>query len=302
MAKDSGAAIEIAGVRLSSPDKVLYPEQGITKRELAEYYVAIADWVLPHVADRPITLVRCPTGRQRACFYQRHAGSGVPKELRQVAIPGFEKSGDYLYVRDLRGLVALVQMVVLEIHPWNARIDRTDRPDRVIFDLDPGEGVSFGEVTASALEIRGLLEHRGLASIAKTTGGKGLHVIVPIARRYGWDEVKAFARAFGEELARNAPDRYLIRLSKAERRGRILVDYLRNDPTSTAIAPYSTRARDGAPVALPIAWTEVKAGLDPRAFNLRSVPSLLQGRADPWLGVEGRRQLLPATESRPLRR
>ncbi|HWT30583.1 MAG TPA: DNA ligase, partial [Propylenella sp.] len=134
---------EIAGVRLTSPEKVLYPEQGITKRALAEYYLAVADAMLPHVANRPITLVRCPTGRQKKCFYQRHAGSGVPAELGEVEISGFEESGAYLYIRDAKGLVALVQMGVLEIHPWNASVDRTDRPDRIVFDLDPGEGLGF---------------------------------------------------------------------------------------------------------------------------------------------------------------
>src|ERR671911_171556 len=138
--------IEIAGVRLTSPDKVLYPEQGTTKRDLAEYCLAVADFMLPHVARRPITLVRCPTGRQKKCFYQRHAGSGVPKELGEIEIAGFEESGAYLYIKDVKGLIALVQMGVLEVHPWGVRIDRTDRADRVIFDLDPGEGVGFGEV------------------------------------------------------------------------------------------------------------------------------------------------------------
>ena len=148
--------IEIAGVRLTSPDKVLYPEQGITKRDLANYMVAVGDWMLPHVAKRPITLVRCPTGRQKKCFYQRHAGSGVPKELGEIAVPGFEEP--YLFVRDVRGLIALVQMGVLEIHPWGATNDRPDRPDRMIFDLDPGEGLAFADVVAAAREVRAMLE------------------------------------------------------------------------------------------------------------------------------------------------
>jgi len=149
--------IEIAGVRLTSPDKVLYPEQGITKRDLANYMVAVGDWMLPHVAKRPITLVRCPTGRQKKCFYQRHAGSGVPKELGEIAVPGFEEP--YLFVRDVRGLIALVQMGVLEIHPWGATNDRPGRPDRMIFDLDPGEGLAFADVVAAAREV-----HQGTGS------------------------------------------------------------------------------------------------------------------------------------------
>src|SRR3954467_508063 len=153
-AKSAGDETEIGGARLTSPDKILYPEQGITKRELAEYYLAVADVMLPPVAGRPMTMVRCPTGRQKKCFYQRHAGSGVPSELSELEISGFEESGAYLYIKDVKGLVALVQMGVLEIHPWNALADRPDRPDRIVFDLDPGEGLVFADVVASAHEVR----------------------------------------------------------------------------------------------------------------------------------------------------
>jgi bifunctional non-homologous end joining protein LigD len=287
--------IELAGVRLTSPDKVLYPEQGITKRDLAEYAIAVADWMLPHVARRPITLVRCPTGRQKKCFYQRHAGSGVPSELSEVEISGFEESGAYLYITDVKGLVALVQMGVLEIHPWNARADRPERPDRVIFDLDPGEGLAFGDVVAGAHEVRARLSDLGLVSFAKTTGGKGLHVVVPIERRHEWPDVKRFARSLAEAIAADAPTRYLTRISKAERRGRIFIDYLRNDATSTADAPYSTRARAGAPVATPVTWDELRPSLDPAGFNIRTVPGRLETLgADPWTEMHKVRQSLPA--------
>ncbi len=168
-----GEAIEVGGVRLTSPDKVLYPEQGITKRDLALYYVAVADSMLPHVAYRPITFVRCPTGRQKTCFYQRHAGSGVPAALSRISIPGFEESGEYLYLKDVAGLVSLVQMGVLEIHPWGVRTDRPDKPDRMIFDLDPGEGLGFEQVIQAALDLRDGLAGLGLQSFAKTTGRQG---------------------------------------------------------------------------------------------------------------------------------
>ena len=287
--------IELAGVRLTSPDKVLYPEQGITKRDLAEYAIAVADWMLPHVARRPITLVRCPTGRQKKCFYQRHAGSGVPSELSEVEISGFEESGAYLYITDVKGLVALVQMGVLEIHPWNARADRPERPDRVIFDLDPGEGLAFKDVVAGAHEVRARLSDLGLVSFAKTTGGKGLHVVVPIERRHEWPDVKRFARSLAEAIAADAPTRYLTRISIAERRGRIFIDYLRNDPTSTAVAPYSTRSRVNAPVATPVTWDEVGTELDPARFTIRTVPERLRGlNADPWADIDRIRQRLPA--------
>jgi bifunctional non-homologous end joining protein LigD len=287
--------IDIAGVRLTSPKKVLYPEQGITKRVLAEYYLAVADAMLPHVANRPITLVRCPTGRQKKCFYQRHAGSGVPGELGEVEISGFEESGAYLYIKDAKGLVALVQMGVLEVHPWGATVDRPERPDRVIFDLDPGEGLGFGDVVKAAHDLRAVLGGMGLDSFAKTTGGKGLHLVAPIERRHEWKAVKAFARALAEKLSADQPNRFLSRISIAERRGRIFVDYLRNDPTSTAIAPYSTRSRAGAPVATPLAWEEVSADLDPASFNVTTVPDRLARLGpDQWADIGKVRQRLPA--------
>jgi bifunctional non-homologous end joining protein LigD len=290
----AGDEIEVEGVRLTSPEKVLYPEQRITKRELAEYYVAVADFILPHVARRPITLVRCPTGRQKKCFYQRHAGSGVPPEVEEVEISGFEESGAYLFIKDVRGLVTLVQMGVLEIHPWGSRVDRPDRADRVIFDLDPGEGLGFAEVVKAAHELRGTLQQLGLESFAKTTGGKGVHVVVPMERRHEWGQVKAFARSIAEQLARAAPERYLTRIAKAERRGRIFVDYLRNDPTSTAVAAYSTRSREGAPVATPVAWDELTESLNPAEFTIATVPERLQRiKKDPWAEMGALRQKLP---------
>lgn len=242
------------GVRLSHPEKVLYPEQGITKLALANYYDAVAAWMLPHVVQRPISLVRCPAGRAKKCFFQRHAGSGVPPQVGEVDIAGFEESGAYLYIRDTAGLIAMVQMGVLEMHPWGSRVDRPERPDRVVFDLDPGAGLAFADVVGAAKEVRAVLAELGLTSFLKTTGGKGLHIVVPIARRYSWPEVKAFAKRVGELMAQASPDRYLTRISIAERRGKIFIDYLRNDPTSTAVGPYSTRAREGAPVATPLAW------------------------------------------------
>ena len=287
-------AIEMAGVRLTSPDKILYPEQGITKRQLAEYYLSVLTTILPHVVNRPMTLVRCPTGREKNCFYQRHAGSGVPTELREVEVTGFEESGAYLYIEDVRGLIAMVQMGVLEMHPWGVSVDRPDRPDRVIFDLDPGEGLGFADVTAAALDVRKLLEGSGLQSFTKTTGGKGLHVVVPIERRHDWPAVKAFAKRVAETMSAAAPERFLPRISKAERRGRIFIDYLRNDPTSTAVAPYSTRSRPGAPVATPLTWEELEAGIDPASFDIRSVPERLQKGGDPWREIGTMRQRLPA--------
>ncbi|HEX3945887.1 MAG TPA: non-homologous end-joining DNA ligase [Rhizomicrobium sp.] len=281
-------------VNLSNPEKVLYPEQGITKRALAEYYEAVAEWMLPHVMNRPISLVRCPAGRAKKCFFQRHAGSGVLPQLSEVEIAGFEDSGAYLYIKNISGLIALVQMGVLEMHPWGSRVDKPEKPDRVIFDLDPGAGLSFADVVAAAKELRAFLTRIGLVSLLKTTGGKGLHLVVPIARRYSWPQVKVFAKGVGELMTERSPERYLTRISIAERRGKIFIDYLRNDPTSTAVGAYSTRAREGAPVATPLAWEELTPKLDPKAFDSRSVPKrLARLRSDPWAGMARLAQKLP---------
>ena len=281
----------VEGVRLSNPDRILFPEQGITKGDLADHYVAVADAMLPHVALRPITIVRCPTGRQQKCFYQRHAGAGVPRQIEKVKVPGFDNP--FLYVRDLPGLIALVQMGVLEIHPWGVRIDRPDRPDRVIFDLDPGEDLGFDAVVAAALDVRDRLAALGLASFVKTSGGKGLHVVLPIARVHEWRAVKAWAKALSERMATDAPDRYLTRIAKAERTGRIFIDYLRNDPTSTAVGPYSTRARPGAPVAMPLDWQALTPDLDPARFTVRTAAGLIDRGKDPWAELSKVRQRLP---------
>jgi bifunctional non-homologous end joining protein LigD len=282
----------VAGVRLSNPDKVLYPGQGITKGRLADYYVAVADRMLPHVARRPVTMVRCPMGQETKCFYQRHAGSGVPEQLHEVTIPGFDEP--YLYIADVAGLVAMVQMGVLEMHPWGVTVDSPDRADRIVFDLDPAEGLGFDAVVAAAKEVRARLKALGLASFVKTTGGKGLHVVVPVEATAPWREVKSFAKGVSAEMAADAPDKYLTTAGKADRVGRIFIDYLRNDPTSTAVAPYSTRSRGGAPVATPLRWDELRPGLNPGVFTIHTVPGrIVRQRSDPWLEMVICRQKLP---------
>jgi bifunctional non-homologous end joining protein LigD len=296
----------VEGVRLSNPDKVLYPEQGITKGQLADYYVAVAGRILPHLAFRPVTMVRCPMGQETKCFYQRHAGSGVPEQLHEVTIPGFDEP--YLYISDVAGLVAMVQMGVLEMHPWGVKVDAPDRADRIVFDLDPAEGLGFEAVVEAAKEVRQRLKALGLVSFVKTTGGKGLHVVVPVEATAPWKDVKSFAKGVSAEMAADSPGKYLTKISKAEREGRIFIDYLRNDPTSTAVAPYSTRSRAGAPVSTPLAWEELTPSLDPAAFSLRTVPGRLDGLADdPWAGITALRQKLPRlpaakTSVRPRRR
>jgi bifunctional non-homologous end joining protein LigD len=216
----------------------------------------------------------------------------VPDVFGQVEIPGFDEP--YLYIRDAGGLYAMVQLGVLELHPWGARRDRPDRPDRIVFDFDPGEGVGFADVVAAALDMRARLGRLGLVGFVKTSGGKGLHVVVPVERRHDYRQAKAFAKAVAEQAAREMPDRYLTRISKAERVGRILIDYLRNDPTSTAVAPYSTRARPNATVSTPLDWSELTPSLDPQAFTSETVPARIARIGDPWADLDGIRQRLPS--------
>jgi bifunctional non-homologous end joining protein LigD len=278
---------EVAGVRLTHPDRVLYPEQGITKMELARYYEAVADWILPHLSRRPLTLVRCPEGPRKGCFYQKHAIEGVSEAVTRVRIREKNGTGTYLSVDSLAGIVSLEQIGVLELHIWGTRIDHLELPDRMVFDLDPGPGVSWSQVVETAFRLRERLEALRLIPFVNTTGGKGLHLSVPILPRNGWEEVKAFAKAVSDDLAREAPQRLTTQMAKVRRRGKILIDYLRNSRGASAVAPYSPRARGAAPVATPIAWNELETGLRPEGFDVRTVPvRLSQLRADPWKGYE----------------
>lgn len=240
--------MEIAGVRLTHPDRVLYPQQGLTKLQLAHYYLSAADRILPHLANRPLMLLRCPEGHRQACFHQKHGRITVPDVVKRVSVA--EKSGKvqaYLMVDDLPGLIGLVQIGALELHVWNAQADRIELPDQMIFDLDPDPALPWREVAQAARRLHAVLLDLGLQSWVKTTGGKGLHIAVPLARRHSWDTVKAFARSVAQRLAEAAPDRYTSTISKAGRQGKIFIDYLRNAHGATAVAPYSTRAREGAP-------------------------------------------------------
>lgn len=287
----SKSTIEIAGVRLSSPERVLYQSQGTTKRELAEYYRAVAEHVLPHLVDRPLTLVRCPRGNARECFVQRRASDGFPASLRRVDAKMDDGVATYLIAEDLDGVLELVQLGTLELHTWSSRRDRLERPDRVIFDLDPGDGVGFAEVAAAAHSVRKRLEELGLRSFAKSTGGRGIHVVAPLVRRAGWEVVRDFSRAIAEELERESPERFVAHSAKADRRGKIFVDYLRNGWAATTVAAYSTRARPGATVSVPLRWDEVNGSLDPESLNVDTVPArLARLRRDPWDGYEGARQ------------
>jgi bifunctional non-homologous end joining protein LigD len=283
IAGGSDADVAVAGVHLSHPDRVLYEEQAITKLGLARYYEAVADFIVPHVADRPLSLVRCPEGAGGQCFYQKHAGPGIPSEVKRVRIR--ERGGAtaaYPYVDDLPGLVALAQIGVLEIHPWGARVGRIDRPDRLVLDLDPAPAVPWARVVEGAQAIRGLLGDLDLVGFVKTTGGKGLHVVVPLRPSADWEALRALGEGIGAELVRRAPDRYTINPLKAARRGRIFVDYLRNVRGATSVAAYSPRARADAPVSTPLGWSELAGGATPGDFTVQTVPRRLAARKDPW--------------------
>jgi len=288
-------------VRLTHPERVLYPEQGLTKADLAGYYARVAPWMLPWVAGRPLTLVRCPEGRERSCFFQRHAGRGAPEAL--VRVPLAEPRGavrTYLALDSVDGLLALAQMGVLEIHVWNARIDRPEAPDQLVFDLDPGPSVPWSALVEAAQHVRRRLAELGLAGFVRTTGGKGLHVVTPLVRRHDWHEVKAFARAFAGELARAEPRRYTASAARAGREARIYIDYLRNARGASAIAAYSPRARAGAPVAVPLAWDELAGMPRPARLDVTTVPARLEGLLhDPWSGFERARRALSAPMKRP---
>ena len=287
--KDS-QPVERAGVYLTHSDKVLFPGQGLSKIDLADYYKAVAERMLPLIADRPLSLVRCPQGRGRKCFYQKHDTGGFPDAIASVEIE--EKSGNkegYFYIRDPGGLMAAVQMGTLEFHIWSARRDRIERPDRLVFDLDPDDGLGFGAVRDAAFLLRDRLSELGLCTVALVTGGKGVHVIAPLERRAGWDAVKAFAKGFAQRLAEEQPDDFTATMSKAKRRGKIFIDWLRNERGSTAIAPYSTRGRKGAPVATPVSWDELKSLKKANGFGLSEVVARLTS-TDPWADLGKTRQ------------
>jgi bifunctional non-homologous end joining protein LigD len=289
------SATIVAGIRLTKPDKVLYKESGITKLDLARYYEAVADWALPHLANRPLSLLRCPEGHTGECFFQKHESAGMPPSIHRFELA--EKAGTEttLYIEDLAGLVGLVQIGVLEIHPWGSTIARIEEPDRLTFDLDPDVGLSWERVVEAALALRKLLGELGLQSFLKTTGGKGLHVVLPITPRLPWAEAKQFTKVVTEHLVAATPERYTATLSKRARHGKIFIDYLRNGRGATAVGAYSTRARAGATVSTPISWQELESGTRSDAFTIKTLPQRLASqRSDPWKDFLSTRQSITA--------
>jgi len=299
-ARDGSMMFE--GVRLTHPDRVLYPEEALTKLDLARYYQAVAKWVVPHLAHRPLTLVRCPGGQGKPCFYQKHLGKGAPETIGHIDITEDDETVAYPVIEDLAGLIGLVQMNVIELHPSGAGVDKLDTPDRITFDLDPDEGLAWSRVTEAAVDIRQALQAIGLESFAKTTGGKGLHVVVPLQPKLGWDEVKAFTKWVADSFVAQSPDRFTANQAKRARRGRIYIDYLRNSRGATAIGAYSPRARPGATVSTLLFWEEVENGVRPVGFTVATVPERLAGlKKDPWAEIGKLRQSISAAVRRQVR-
>ena len=289
------SAPRTSGYPLTHAEKVLYPEQGITKRELLEYYAVVAERMLPHVVNRPLTLVRCPEGYRKPCFFQKHPNKKVPEGIRSVAVREKDGKAPYSVIDDERGLFGLVQLGALEIHTWGSHADDPEHPDLLVFDLDPDPSVAFATVTASARELRDVFAAAKLESFVKTTGGKGLHVCVPIRPELTWDEAKEFCRRIAEDFADRHPDRYVATVSKAKRQGKIFIDYLRNARGATFIAPYSTRAREGATVALPLTWDELTDDFTPEDIGMKSVIArVMKGGEDPFARMA---QLAPSLKS-----
>jgi bifunctional non-homologous end joining protein LigD len=286
--------MEAHGVTLSHPERVYWEDAGVTKQDLAEYYGRVWKWMAPHVAGRVLALVRCPEGAAGECFFQKHASAGVDqKRLHLVTEPDGDKA---ISVDDLQGIIALVQAGVLEIHTRGSTIDHLEEADRLVFDLDPGPGIGWKDIVAAAREVRERLAGLKLKSFIKTTGGKGLHVVLPI-RPTPWDEAKDFCRRVAEQMEADAPDRFTSVVKKSVRGNRIFVDYLRNSREATAVAPYSTRARPGAPVSVPIAWEELKTLKSANQYTVLNLDKRLSRlRSDPWKGIGKLKQALPSAK------
>jgi bifunctional non-homologous end joining protein LigD len=271
----------VVGVRISHPDRLIYPDLGISKIQLARYYEKIADWIVPHVAGRPLTLVHCPAGLAAPCIYLKHAKAWGPNALRRVKIQEKTKVGEYLVADSIEAVVSLAQMGIVEIHTWNSTTENIERPNRIVWDLDPGPDVTWKQVVKGAGLLRDVLATLGLTSWVKTTGGRGLHVVVPITPARDVPECLEFSRAVSDAIVRTDPQLYTTKFSKAGRERKILIDYLRNNRTNTSVCAYSPRARPGAIVSMPLDWSDLN--VSPERWTLPTVARRLKRlRKDPW--------------------
>ncbi|MBN9073021.1 MAG: DNA ligase D [Rhizobiales bacterium] len=286
-------------VKLTHPDRIYWPDEGVTKEGLADYYAEVWRHIAPHVVGRPLALLRCPNGIAGEKFFQKHAWKGLNPNIALVRDPKDRSGEPLISIDDLDGLLGLVQSAVLEIHPWGSTVADWERPDRIVMDLDPGEGVAWQAVIDAALEVRQRLSDGGLAAFVKTSGGKGLHVVAPLRPKAEWPAVKAFTKALAESMASDDPARYVSTITKSRRRGKILIDYLRNQRGATAVAAYSTRARPGAAVSAPIGWDELGPGIGPAYFTVENMPTRLAAlNGDPWEGFHAAAAPLEAMRPR----
>lgn len=270
-------------VTLTHPDRIYWPDAGVTKEGLADYYAEVWPKISPFIVDRPLALLRAPGGIEEQTFFQKHGWRGMNKAIGLMDDPNDKTDEKNIVIHDLDGLMGLVQSGVLEIHPWGSAAKNLEKPDMIIMDLDPGDGVSWSRVIEAALEVKRRMEAAGLAAFLKTSGGKGLHVVTPLKPSAGWDAVKDFAKSIADDMAEDEPERYVSTITKSKRKGKILIDYLRNGRGNTAVAPYSTRARKGAPVSMPLEWDELSDAIGPAHFTVLNAPQRLTSlKKDPW--------------------
>jgi bifunctional non-homologous end joining protein LigD len=296
----SSTAPTVAGVRISHPGRLIYPDLAITKLQFARYFEIIADWIVPHVKSRPLTLVHCPAGIAAPCIYLKHAKQWGPNALRRIKIQEKTKIGEYLVADNIEAVVSLAQMGIVEIHTWNSTADDVERPNRIVWDLDPGPQVAWKQVVTAALLVRDVLKTLDLVSWVKTTGGHGLHVVAPIKPQRDWSVCLEFARAVSEAIERTAAI-CTTTFAKRGRERKILIDYLRNNRTNTSVCAFSPRARAGAMVSMPLDWMELSAG--PERWTLTTVPGRLKRlNVDPWAGYWSASQRLSAATIKALRR
>jgi bifunctional non-homologous end joining protein LigD len=286
-------------VRITHPERIVFPDTTITKGDVAAYYASIIDWLLPEIAARPLSIIRCPDGAGATCFFQKHHADKLGAHVGSILLKEKTGSDRYLYVDDPRGVLELVQMSTIEFHPWGSRIDEPEKPDRLVFDLDPAPGIGWNDLVAAARDVRARVRAHGLESFPRLTGGKGLHVVVPIRRVALWDEAKAFCERIANEMAAAKPERYLAHASKAAREGRIFIDWLRNARGATSVASFSLRARAGAPVAMPVRWEELARLGGANAFDLASALKRVKAmRRHPWGDFAKTKQALPRRQMR----
>jgi bifunctional non-homologous end joining protein LigD len=293
--KAERATAESFGIKISSPDRIIYPELGLTKKDLADYYAQVEPLIMVDAAKRPMTVIRCPGGRTGECFFQKHDKGTFGEHVKQIPIK--EKDGkteNYLYFDEIRGLLACVQMGTIEFHGWGSKIDKVEYPDRLVFDLDPDVGLDFGKVKEAAVRLRGLLQDLGLKSFPLLSGGKGIHVVVPLDASTDWPTVKSFADRFSRAISEAEPEMFTANIRKVERKGRIFLDWLRNQRGATAVMPYSARAREGAPVSAPIAWDELDEYDSGHHFSIRDADQLIERASSKALAGWGKaKQALP---------